>query len=71
LAIRSLQGQVEAQNERLEQEIMRYKRAEEAFEQARDGMEERVKIRTACCIGGEPLAAGSGQVQEPTKVSNP
>lgn len=47
LALRRLQGQVEAQNERLEQEIIRCKRAEEALERARDGLEECLKTRKA------------------------
>ena len=47
LALRRLQGQVEAQNERLEQEIIRCKRAEEALERTRDGLEECLKTRKA------------------------
>ena len=47
LALRRLQGQVEAQNERLQQEIIRCKRAEEALERARDGLEECLKTRKA------------------------
>jgi formate hydrogenlyase transcriptional activator len=47
LALRFLKRQLEAQSERLEQEIIRSKRAEEALERARDGLKEHSKTPTA------------------------
>ena len=68
LALRRLQGQVEAQNERLEQEIIRCKRAEEALERARDGLEECLKTRKAdLARANEQLVASEESLEERLK----
>lgn len=46
LALGRLQGQAEAQNERLEQEVVRCKQAEEKLRKARSELERRVVDRT-------------------------
>jgi len=69
LALRRLQGQVEAQNERLQQEIIRCKRAEEALERTRDGLEESVKTRKAdLARANEQMAASEESFQERLKL---
>ena len=68
LALRRLKGQVEAQNERLQQEIIRCKRAEEALERTHDELEEGRKTRKAdLARANEQMAASEESLQERLK----
>ena len=61
LSLQRLQKQGEAQNARLEQEITKSKRAEEALRKAQEELEERVKVRTADLATANELLAASEQ----------
>ncbi len=65
LALKRLQNQVEVQNRRLQEEIAKSKRAEEALQHANEELENRVRERTAELLESEArlsLAAASGEI---------
>ncbi|HSR11386.1 MAG TPA: sigma 54-interacting transcriptional regulator, partial [Thermodesulfobacteriota bacterium] len=65
LSLRRLQNQVEVQNQQLQEEISKARRAEEALQKANDELENRVKERTAALQESEArlsLAAASGEI---------